>query len=161
NVVDEISREIAGSAGKWNEVAGILLGRKESEDCPIIVEDRAALPRGNRANGGPAYTDPAIAALQKLGQRWGPLDGRRMPAVGLYRSAVAGAPSITREDVQLFDHLFPEPGAVFLFIYASRRQLLATLLSREDGRLASPWERPSFLFERRELAENTTPRRLI
>lgn len=168
DVIDRLLPEVMRGFGavpkRGAEVGGLLIGTVEREQQTIIrIEDFDLVECTYKR--GPSYllTDEDAAAFKSAYFRWRPEEPNQVRAVGYFRSHTRDGFSLSGEDLDLLDHLFPEPSGVALLIrpFASKASVAGFFL-REDGvfQESTPLEFP---FRRRELAgdEPRRPRRAL
>jgi len=167
DVVDRLAAEIMRGFGsvpkRGAEVGGLLVGTIRP-GAPAIVTIDDFQPVACEYRRGPSYqfTKEDSAALE---DRWRQLQPGISPsayAVGYFRSHTRDGFSLTPEDLELLDRLFPDPAQVALLIkpFASKVSV-GGFFVREHGKFpaATPLEFP---LRRRELTgEEPAPRRSL
>lgn len=165
DVIDRMLAEVMRGFGavpkRGAEVGGVLIGAIEHGD-PSVVRIDDFEPVECEYKRGPSYLfmDEDRAAFEAAVRRWQPEDSRPGYAVGLFRSHTRDGMSLSGEDIELMDALFPSPAHVALLIkpYGTKVST-AGFFFREDRNFqdATPLEFP---FRRRELTgEDAPPRR--
>lgn len=165
DVVDRMLVEVMRGFGavpkRGAEVGGVLIGTIQHGD-PTIVRIEDFDPVECAYKRGPSYlfVDEDRAAFEEAVRRWQPDAARPMYAVGLFRSSTRDGMSLSSDDLELLDVLFPSPAHIALLIkpYGTKVSM-AGFFFREDRRFqeTTPLEFP---FRRRELTgEEAPPRR--
>lgn len=166
DVVDRLSAEIVHGLGaiprRGAEVGGVLLGRAVlSEKLVVTVEDFELVACSY--SRGPSFllSPEEEAQFQETVVRWSPTPDRSVYAVGYFRSHTREGLGLSREDLALFDTLFPRPTDIVLLVKpALGKPSVAGFFFREAGgvmRTESPYM--EFSFQRSETGDPYAQRR--
>lgn len=145
DVVDRMLREVQRGFGlvprRGVELGGILIGSVEpvpgrSGEWMVKVQDFEGVPCAHSKGMAYQLSDEEQSRFEETLQRWKRAPGRHAYAVGYYRSHTREGLGLAEEDVELFDRLFPEPGAITLLVkpFATRTSVGA-IFFREDGQM--------------------------
>jgi len=160
-VIDALMAEVMRGFGavpkRGAEVGGLLLGSSDRGDATIVrIEDFE--PVGCGYTRGPSYllSDAERQTFEDACARWrpdasDPGAASRSYAVGYYRSHTREGLSLTPEDIELLDRLFPDPSDVALLVkpFATKASP-AGFFFRENGTFQET-TLLEFPFRRREL----------
>ena len=161
DVVDRMESEIMRAFGavprRGLEVGGILLGTAEAgETLTARIEDFE--PVLSKHEQGPSYilAGKDIGRFEDALDRWRPQPGRRMRAIGFFRSHTREGLGLHSEDLELLSKYFPEETAVTLIVKPlATRAPVAGLFFREEGAIHGGSSYQEFPFRRRELVGNS------
>ena len=156
-VVDRLEAEVLDGFGalprRGLEIGGILLGSAGAGDgLTAKIEDFEPVP--SKHENGPSYviSGEYRERFEEALERWQPQPGRRMCAVGFYRSHTREDLSLSREDLELLSTYFPDgPGIALVIKPFATRAPLAGFFFREEGTIRSESSYHEFPFRRREL----------
>jgi len=120
------------------EVGGILLGKAEpapgGNGWTVFIEDFE--PVACRHRNGPAYqlVDEDLARFEELLAPWKAAEGRRIYAVGFYRSHVREGFSLSSDDLELFQNHFSSDWNMALLVKPfATRPSVGGFFFRENG----------------------------
>ena len=157
DVVERLGSEVMRGFGavprRGLEIGGILLGTAEKgKRLEVRIEDFE--PVLSTHASGPSYVigEEDRDRFAKALERWKAAPGRRLRAVGFYRSHTREGLSLSPEDVELLDKYFPEETAIALLVkpFATRASV-AGFFFREEGVIRSESSYREFPFRRAEL----------
>ena len=164
DVVDRLGAEVMRGFGatlrRGVEVGGILLGAaRAGEKLVAHIEDFEPVPA--RHLDGAAYVlgEDGRTRLREAIGRWQTASGRRLRAIGYFRSHTREGLALTQDDIDLLDEFFPEDSAIALLVkpYATRPSS-AGFFFREEGLIRADSTYQEFPFRRGELGGGEEPR---
>jgi hypothetical protein len=154
----EIMRGFGAVPKRGAEVGGLLLGTIQEGKQPIVrIEDFA--PVACHYRRGPSYllADEDGRAFSDACSQWGRGAGKRVYAVGYYRSNTRDGFNFSSEDAELMNHYFHKDSDVALLVRPSATGAsVAGFFVRDQG--VFPETTPlQFPFRRRELTGEAPP----
>ena len=165
DVIDRLGTEVMRGYGavprRGLEVGGILLGTVEKGEKSVLhVEDFEPVPF--RHTNGPSYIasdEQDRRRFEDTLERWKPIPGRKLHALGFFRGHTREGISLSPEDVSLFDEYFRDDYQVVLLVkpFATRAPM-AGIFFREDGEMHGESPFNEFPFRRRELGGGSAER---
>ncbi|MCP5112382.1 MAG: hypothetical protein GY953_16275 [bacterium] len=160
DVVDRLEGEMMRAFGsvprRGVEIGGILLGTAAAGE-PITVRIEDYEPVLSKHERGPSYilAGEDVDRFEEALERWRPAPGRKMCAIGYFRSHTRKELRLNPEDLELLSRYFPDDSAVALIVkpFATRAPV-AGVFTREEGTIQNESSYQEFPFRRRELGGN-------
>ena len=149
----EIMRAFGATPRRGLEVGGILLGSAEhGEKLTAKIEDFE--PVACEHGRGPSYvlSEEDRERFEEALKRWRPQPGRKLRAIGFYRSHTREGLSLAQQDLEMFSAYFPEQTGIALVVKPfATRPPVAGFFFREEAIIRSESSYQEFPFRRREL----------